>query len=88
MTTLESLKEEMAPYKGTLVLDHFDVVLLKDVIQEPGDFYWVYYAESRGLYYSSCVRGWIPLKGFLPDKEYKNLVGVWNLNHNEENHAI
>ena len=84
-TTLESLKEELKPYKDTLVINHFDkVVRLVDVIDEiEDDFYWVY--DSRtGIEYESCVVGWVPLKGYIRDKDYEKLVRIWNLNNIEK----
>lgn len=79
-TTLGSLRKEMEPYQGTLVLDLFDVVRLVDVIDDEDDFYWVY-DTKKGIVHSSCVGGWIPLKGHIQDKSYENLVRIWNLNH-------
>lgn len=78
--TIKDLQAKMAPYKGTLVLDYFDVVLLYDVTYDDDDFYWVY-KTKKGEYHSSCVGTWRPLKGFIKDKDYQELVRVWNLNH-------
>lgn len=80
---LDSLKKEMEPYKDTLVLDYFEVVRLVDVFEDEDDFYWVY-DTHKGLIHSSCVVGWIPLKGILIDKNYDELVRVWNLNNVEK----
>lgn len=82
MVTLKELKEELEPYKNTLVLYYFDVVRLVDVIDGEDDYYWVY-DTHKGIVHASCVSGWIALKGVLPDKEYKRLVNVWNLNNVE-----
>ena len=85
MTTLKSLKKELEPYKNTLVLDFCKIVRLVDVVEEPEDFYWVYAQWRLGkTTYSSCVMGWTPLKGNLPDKIYKQLVHNWNMNHVEQ----
>lgn len=82
MTTLASLQEELAPYRNTLVLNYFEVVRLVDVIDEEDDYYWVL-DSHKGIVYSSCVGGWIPLKGKLDTKDYAELVRVWNLNNIE-----
>lgn len=82
MITLESLKEEMQPYKNTLVLDFFKVVRLVDVIDGGDDFYWVY-DTNNGIVHSSCVTTWISLKDKLNKADYKRLVHVWNMNHTE-----
>ena len=82
MLTLEELKKELEPYRNTLVLDFCEIVRLVDVIEEPEDFYWKYERWSKGkANLSSCVMGWIPLKGNLPDEIYKSLVRNWNMNH-------
>lgn len=81
MITLEDLKAEVEPYKNTLVIDDFDtVVRLVDVIDGDDDYYWVYESRNR-IYYSSCVGGWIPLKGFLEQEKYDRMVRMWNLNN-------
>lgn len=81
MITLEDLKTEVEPYKNTLVIDDFDtVVRLVDVIDGDDDYYWVYESRNR-IYYSSCVGGWIPLKGFIEQEKYDRMVRIWNLNN-------
>lgn len=86
--TIEDLKEEMSQYKNTLVIGDIDkVVLLLDVVDGEDDFYWVYYGQSGGKvqeYWSSCVGAWMPLKGFIKEKDYNELVRVWNLNHQKK----
>lgn len=92
MATLAELQAELAPFKGTLVIGDFDnIVLLKDVIDGEDDYYWVYYGWMRDKklkYHSTCVGGWVGLKGVVPDDQYKRLVNIWNLNTTEENYAI
>lgn len=78
--TLEKLKEELEPFKNTLVLNFNEVVRLVDASEDEMDFYWVYDTRKDGIIHSSCVCGWTPLKKYIPEQEYKNLVHVWNLN--------
>jgi len=91
MATLAELQKEMEPFQGTLVIGDWDnVVLLKDVIDGGDDYYWVYFGRIHNTkceYHSTCVGGWIPLKGLIPDKDYNELVRVWNLNNNQSNQA-
>ena len=86
MATLEELKKELKPYKNTLVIaDFFDLAVLVDVIDGDDednmicDFYWVF-EKWRGREFASCCGGWIPLKGFIPDRDYADLVKSWNMN--------
>ena len=83
MARLSELKAELEPFRNTLVIDDFDtVVRLVDVIDGEDDYYWVY--DSReGMYHSSCVGGWIPLKGFVEQEKYEKMVSIWNLNYVE-----
>lgn len=83
MVDLKSLQEELLPYKNTLVLDHHNVVKLVDVIDGEEDYYWVY-DTHKGFIHSSCVIGWIPLKGVLPEKDYDYILRIWNLNNVEK----
>ena len=84
MATLIDLKAELEPYKNTLVLDHFEVVRLVDVIDGEEDYYWIYDNHIRGVVHSSCCGGWTALKGVLSDEEYGRLVHIWNLNNIEQ----
>lgn len=83
MADLKSLQEELLPYKNTLVLNHFEVVKLVDVIDGQDDYYWVY-DTIHGIIHSTCVGGWIPLKGVLPEKDYDYILRIWNLNNIEK----
>lgn len=80
--TLTDLQNEVLPYQNTLVLDHFNVVRLVGVVEDEDDFYWVFDGH-RGVYHSSCVCDWEPLKGVLPTERYEQLVRIWNLNNTE-----
>lgn len=86
MTTLSKLKEELEPFRNTLVIEHDTIVRLVDVIDGENkegfldDYYWVF-DSRKGIYHSSCVGGWIPLKGFIDQKMYERMVHIWNLNN-------
>ena len=53
------------------------------VIDGEEDYYWVY-DSRKGIYHSSCVGGWIPLKGFVEQEKYDRMVRIWNLNNIEK----
>lgn len=85
VATLKQLHEKLDPYKNTLVIDGAsNVVKLVGVREEEDDYYWVF--ESLHIFLFSCVGRWIPLKGFIDQEKYEELVRVWNLNH--KNKAI
>ena len=84
MITLSELKVELELFKNTLVIDGFDnIVRLVDVIDGEDDYYWVY-DSKKGIYHSSCLCEWIPLKGFIEKEKYDQMVRVWNLNNIEK----
>jgi hypothetical protein len=80
MSTFDELKKQLEPYKNTLVLDFFKVVRLVDVIDGEDDYYWIYDYKGR-IYRGSCVLDWIPLKGYIPEDQYNNMVDIWNNNY-------
>jgi len=85
MVTLEDLKNELEPYKNTLVIGLYqEVMRLVDVIEDEVDYYWVVDTYKGILHYSCCGCGWIPLKGFIKDGDYDQLVRIWNLNNEEK----
>lgn len=86
--TYEEFKQETAPFFGQLVLNHYEVMLLKDTSEDEYDYYYVFARFSGKRIHATAVGTFYPLKGVLPDKQYNELVRVWNLNHSKEHHAI
>lgn len=73
--------EFVEKHKGELLLDSCEVVRLvgfEDV--EDDDYYYVVHSLRSGKFLTSCVGALYPLKGVLPDKEYEELVRVFDLN--------
>lgn len=64
-----------------MVISHHKIILVKDVVQEPDDFYWVTEHWWRGEVLETCVGKWTPLKGVIPDKDYNDMVITWNYNN-------
>lgn len=85
LTAFEKFKEELEPYKDTLVIDlHTSrVSRLVDVFEGEDDCYWIY--NRQGVTYNtSCFIEWVPLKGIIDQKKYERMVHVWNLNNAEK----
>ena len=76
---LEKLKEDIKGDKDNLVLKHFDVVRLLDVVFDDDDYYYIFKTQ-RGIVYSSILVSYIPLKGKIEDKDYNELERLWKLN--------
>ncbi len=80
MVTLESLKEEVEPFKDTLVINACNkIVKLLGVSEDDDDFYWIY-NNGNELEYSSCALGWVELQKYLPEEVYNGILQTWNLN--------
>ena len=85
MITLTSLKEEIRPYLNTLVINGFEIVRLAGVMEDYDDFFWIYNKSNTDkLSYCSCFFDFISLKGKLDEKQYNELVELWNMNNNIE----
>jgi len=81
MTDIDNLLDRVNPYRNTLVIiEYGKIARLHDVIENNDDYFWVF-DTKYGLVKSSCLLNWIPLKGFLNDDDYQQLVRVWNLNN-------
>ena len=85
--TYEELQEEVKPHLGQLVLVYFDVVLLQGTSKDAWDYYYVMIHPGGKEIHHSAVGTFYPLKGVLPDKQYNELVRVWNLNMQKPFHA-
>lgn len=77
-------------WQGTLVLNtyQYTVGLLKGFVNdEPDvDFSWIIKNPDGTTHHCSAVIRFTPLKGFIQEDHYNELVRVWNLN--DEDKAI
>lgn len=84
-----SITKEINEHKNELVIDGHQVVRLVDCEDGEDDFYWVYEkwagmygrVDNNTTYHSSCVGTHIRLKGNISDKDYNEMVRIWNLNN-------
>ena len=85
---LEKFKRKAKRFKGQLVLLTLDIVRLTGEVHDDGeDFYWGVREWGRRCdetdkFFSwwSCCVGFIPLKKYLPEKEYNQLEYMFNMN--------
>ena len=84
----EEFQAEVEPFLGQLVLSHYDVVLLQGTSRDQWDYYHVFIQFKNRVVHSTAVGMFYPLKRVLPDKQYNELVRVWNLNNDEQYQAI
>ncbi len=81
MTIFEKFIKEYKSYYNTLVILDFEVVLFLEIIEEEDDYYYVYIDKSGNRRYCTCVLEIYRLKNVIPDKQYNEMVRVWNLNY-------
>jgi hypothetical protein len=72
---------EFEKLKGQFVInDSWDIERLVAVGEDDMDYYWITY-DGRKLKWNTCVGRVMPLKGYLRDKDYAELVRLAKLNH-------
>jgi len=77
----ESIIEEFEEYKGQFVInDEWEVVRLIAVADDGWDYCWVYW-DGMKIIWTSCVGGFVPLKGKIDERYYKNFIRLAYLNH-------
>lgn len=76
----KKILKRIEEHKGELVLDLFEVVKLVGFDEDKHDYYYRYFCLNRGHYRSTCVLGFVTLKGKVDDDDYKRLEAVWKSN--------
>jgi len=67
--------------KGQFVINaSWEIERLVAVGEDDMDYYWITY-DGRKLKWNTCVGGLMPLKGYLRDEDYNELVRLAQLNH-------
>lgn len=77
---LKIIEKECEQYNDTLVIDFDKVVVLRGYVNGDEDYYYIFQDIHSKVWQSSCVGGFIPLKGFLPTKEYERLLYYFQIN--------
>ena len=81
MTAEERVKQEFESLKGQFVITQsHKIERLVTIGEDEHDLYWVTY-DGRKLTWNTCVGALMPLKGYLRDKDYNELVRSATLNH-------
>jgi hypothetical protein len=80
------IQGEINKHRNELVIQApFQIVkLLGWTDQYDEDYYYVIYSPGRGLVLSSCVGGFVWLKGNLSGFDYYHMVATWELNTSEQ----
>lgn len=84
MTTLDRIKQEFETLKGQFVITQsHKIERLVAIGQDEHDYYWVSY-DGRKFTWNTCVGRVMPLKGYLRDKDYNEIVRLATLNHYDQ----
>lgn len=73
--------EFLEKYKDTLVINGYEVQALRGLDEDEIDRIYILDSTSELDIGIGVLCGLIPLKGFLPEDEYNNMVRIWNLNY-------
>jgi hypothetical protein len=72
---------EFENLKGQFVInDSWNIERLVGIGEDEHDYYYITY-NGRKLNWHSCVGRLMPLKGYLQEKDYNELVRIARLNH-------
>ncbi|MCK9416811.1 hypothetical protein M0Q97_09165 [Candidatus Dojkabacteria bacterium] len=78
---LDKLLDEFEQLKGQFIITiNHTVERLIAIGDDDEDYYWVTW-DGKDLHWSSCAGRIIPLKGYLKDGDYNELIRLAKLNH-------
>ena len=81
MTTIDKIKQEFETLKGQFVITQsHKIERLVAIGDDQQDYYYITY-DGRKFTWNTCVGRVIPLKGYLRDEDYNELVRLAKLNH-------
>lgn len=69
--------------KGQFVLRDYEALRLIGVVEDEDDYYYCLY-DGRYIRLASCGLRITPLKGYIIDKDYKDLISIAKLNHYDQ----
>lgn len=81
---LKIILDEFEQLKGQFIITMSHTIeRLVAIGDDEEDYYWVTW-DGRNLHWSSCVGRIIPLKGYLRDDDYNELIRLAKLNHSDQ----
>ena len=79
---LKRILKEFEELKGQFVISGFDIQRLIAIGDDGEDYYYILWNGKRTLW-TTCVGSIVPLKGYIKDVAYKELVRIAKLNDND-----
>lgn len=83
MDNLTIFKNELEQLKGQLVISNFNVYRLIALVEDDMDYYYCLY-DGRTVRLTSCAMRLTPLRGFIPNRDYEEMVRICELNHYDQ----
>ena len=83
MTNLEILTKEYESLKGQFVLVGNQAFRFIGIGEDDMDYYYVLY-DGRTLRLTTCLQRLTPLKGFILENHYNDMVRIAKLNHYDQ----
>ncbi len=83
MNNKDKIIEIYNQLKGQLVLSDFTVYRLIGIVEDKDDYYWCLY-DGRTIILSSCLTRVTPLKGYILNDDYNEMVRICKLNHYDQ----
>lgn len=77
---MERIRGIFNSLKGQMVISGTVVYRLIGIMDDGEDYYYALY-NGREIEYHSCVMSVVPLKGFIREKDYQEMVRIAKLNH-------
>ena len=87
MDNLKRITKEFKQYKGQFVItESWAIERLIAIGDDLDDYYYITW-NGRKTTWNTCVGKIIPLKGYIPDKDYNEFVRLAKLNHFDQEHV-
>lgn len=80
---LKKIGEEFNNLKGQFVISGYSVYRLIGILDDTEDYYYALY-DGRKIEYHSCVGRIFPLKGYLRESDYQEMIRIAGLNHYDQ----
>lgn len=83
-SNLKLILEEFEKLKGQFVItSSWEIERFVSVGEDEMDYYYITY-DGREFIWNTCVGRLMPLKGYLRDKDYQELIRLAKLNHYDQ----
>lgn len=83
MNNINLILNKYSELKGQLIISDFQVSRLIGIVEDEEDYYYCLY-DGRKLWLTSCVGGIIPLKGYINNSDYNEMIRLCKLNHYDQ----